>query len=105
MRHGGRPNEHLRSCIHDDAAGLKGRLRAALHFFVSGIAWRRYILMMSQPDFQPTLVGPSITVRPISKDDWTEMFAAGCDPHGDMPYFIFEITKDRYQQGGRALVA
>ena len=24
---------------------------------------------------------------------------------GERPYFIFEITKDRYQQGGRALVA
>ncbi len=23
---------------------------------------------------------------------------------GAVPYFIFEITKDRYQQGGRALV-
>ena len=24
---------------------------------------------------------------------------------GDKPYFIFEITKDRYRQGGRALVS
>jgi N-acetyltransferase len=24
---------------------------------------------------------------------------------GDKPYFVFEITKSRYQQGGRALVA
>jgi N-acetyltransferase len=24
---------------------------------------------------------------------------------GERPYFIFEITKDRYEQGGRALVA
>jgi len=23
---------------------------------------------------------------------------------GETPYFIFEITKDRYQSGGRALV-
>jgi hypothetical protein len=24
---------------------------------------------------------------------------------GDSPYFIFDITKDRYRQGGRALLA
>lgn len=35
---------------------------------------------MPQPDFQPTLVGPTVTVRPISADDWTELFAAGSDP-------------------------
>jgi RimJ/RimL family protein N-acetyltransferase len=35
---------------------------------------------MSQPDFQPTLVGPTIAVRPISTDDWTELFVAGSDP-------------------------
>jgi N-acetyltransferase len=35
---------------------------------------------MSDPDFQPTLVGPSITVRPIASDDWPELFAAGSDP-------------------------
>ena len=35
---------------------------------------------MSQPDFQPTLVGPTITVRPIVSDDWPQLFAAGSDP-------------------------
>jgi RimJ/RimL family protein N-acetyltransferase len=35
---------------------------------------------MSQLDFQPTLVGPTITVRPVSSGDWPEMFAAGSDP-------------------------
>jgi RimJ/RimL family protein N-acetyltransferase len=35
---------------------------------------------MSDPDFQPTLIGPSITIRPISSDDWAELFAAGSDP-------------------------
>jgi N-acetyltransferase len=35
---------------------------------------------MSYPDFQPTLIGPTITVRPISSDDWSELFAAGSDP-------------------------
>jgi RimJ/RimL family protein N-acetyltransferase len=35
---------------------------------------------MSQPDFQPTLIGPTVTIRPISADDWQELFAAGSDP-------------------------
>jgi RimJ/RimL family protein N-acetyltransferase len=35
---------------------------------------------MSRPDFQPTLVGPTVTLRPISADDWPELFAAGSDP-------------------------
>jgi RimJ/RimL family protein N-acetyltransferase len=35
---------------------------------------------MSLPDFQPTLVGPTITIRPISANDWSELFAAGSDP-------------------------
>jgi RimJ/RimL family protein N-acetyltransferase len=35
---------------------------------------------MSHPDFQPTLIGPTITIRPISSDDWPELFAAGSDP-------------------------
>jgi len=65
-------------------------------FLFSGIAWQRYILMMSQPDFQPTLVGPSITVRPISRDDWTDMFAAGSDPE------IWKVhpVPDRYTEAG-----
>ncbi len=35
---------------------------------------------MSNPDFQPTLIGPSITVRPIAAGDWPELFAAASDP-------------------------
>jgi RimJ/RimL family protein N-acetyltransferase len=35
---------------------------------------------MSQPDFQPTLVGPTITVRPVAPADWAELYAAGSDP-------------------------
>jgi N-acetyltransferase len=35
---------------------------------------------MSAPDFQPTLVGPTVTVRPIAAGDWTELYAAGSDP-------------------------
>ena len=35
---------------------------------------------MSDPDFQPILVGPTITIRPISPGDWPELFAAASDP-------------------------
>jgi len=35
---------------------------------------------MSPPDFQPTLVGPNISIRPIEPDDWAELYAAGSDP-------------------------
>src|ERR1700682_3153369 len=41
---------------------------------------RPYPPGMSQPDFQPTLTGPTVIVRPIAADDWTELFAAGSDP-------------------------
>jgi RimJ/RimL family protein N-acetyltransferase len=49
---------------------------------------------MSQPDFQPTLVGPAITVRPIAAVDWPELFAAGSDPE------IWKVhpTPDRYTE-------
>ena len=35
---------------------------------------------MTHPDFQPTLIGPTITIRPIVSGDWTELYAAGSDP-------------------------
>ena len=35
---------------------------------------------MSQIDFQPTLIGPTILVRSVSANDWPELFAAGSDP-------------------------
>jgi RimJ/RimL family protein N-acetyltransferase len=35
---------------------------------------------MTQPDFQPTLTGPTVIVRPVSADDWAELFEAGSDP-------------------------
>ena len=51
---------------------------------------------MSQPDFQPTLVGPTITVRPISVDDWPELFAVGSDPE------IWKVhpVRDRHTEAG-----
>jgi N-acetyltransferase len=41
---------------------------------------RRYHLGMSEPDFQPTLTGPTVIVRPVTSGDWAELFAAGSDP-------------------------
>jgi RimJ/RimL family protein N-acetyltransferase len=41
---------------------------------------KRYYAGMAQPDFQPTLTGPTVIVRPISPADWAELFAAGSDP-------------------------
>jgi RimJ/RimL family protein N-acetyltransferase len=35
---------------------------------------------MSQPDFQPTLTGPTVLIRPVVSDDWADLFAAGSDP-------------------------
>jgi RimJ/RimL family protein N-acetyltransferase len=51
---------------------------------------------MPQPDFQPTLVGPTITVRPIAADDWSELFAVGSDPE------IWKVhpVPDRYTETG-----
>jgi RimJ/RimL family protein N-acetyltransferase len=43
-------------------------------------AEKRYHIGMTQPDFQPTLTGPTVILRPISGDDWSELFAAGADP-------------------------
>jgi len=49
---------------------------------------------MTQPDFQPTLVGPTVVVRPIAAADWPELFAAGSDPK------IWEVhpVPDRYTE-------
>jgi RimJ/RimL family protein N-acetyltransferase len=51
---------------------------------------------MSMPDFQPTLVGPTITVRPIATGDWPALFAAASDPK------IWEVhpVPDRYTEPG-----
>jgi RimJ/RimL family protein N-acetyltransferase len=51
---------------------------------------------MSQPDFQPTLSGPTVIVRPVVADDWAELFAAGSDPE------IWKVhpVPDRYTEPG-----
>lgn len=32
------------------------------------------------PDFQPTLIGDAVIIRPLRPDDWAPMFAAASDP-------------------------
>jgi RimJ/RimL family protein N-acetyltransferase len=46
------------------------------------------------PDFQPTLTGPTVMVRPIAAADWPELFAAGSDPE------IWKVhpSPDRYTE-------
>jgi RimJ/RimL family protein N-acetyltransferase len=51
---------------------------------------------MSQPDFQPTLIGPTVIVRPISPDDWSGLFAAGSDPE----IWKLHPVKDRHTEPG-----
>jgi N-acetyltransferase len=55
---------------------------------------KRYHPGMTLPDFQPTLTGPTVTVRPIAPGDWAELFAAGSDPE------IWKVhpTPDRYTE-------
>jgi N-acetyltransferase len=47
---------------------------------------------MSQPDFQPTLTGPTVIVRPVASSDWPELFAAGSDPE----IWKLHPSSDRY---------
>jgi N-acetyltransferase len=51
---------------------------------------------MSLPDFQPSLAGPTITVRPIASSDWPELFAAASDPE------IWKVhpVRDRHTEAG-----
>jgi RimJ/RimL family protein N-acetyltransferase len=35
---------------------------------------------MPRPNFQPTLTGPTVLIRPVIAADWAELFAAGSDP-------------------------
>ena len=55
-----------------------------------------YHFGMSQPDFQPTLIGPTVIVRPISPDDWSGLFAAGSDPE----IWKLHPVKDRHTEPG-----
>ena len=55
---------------------------------------QRYHHGMSEPDFQPTLTGPTVVVRPVRADDWTALFDAGSDPE------IWKVhpVSDRYTE-------
>jgi hypothetical protein len=52
---------------------------------------------MSEPDFQPTLTGPTVIARPVTAGDRAELFAAGSDPE------IWKVhpRSDRYAEGRR----
>lgn len=45
-------------------------------------------------DFQPTLQGPRVTVRPIASSDWESMFAAAADPE----IWVQHPASDRYTE-------
>jgi N-acetyltransferase len=49
-----------------------------------------------KPEWQPTLIGDTIIVRPLRPDDWTALFAAASDP------LIWEVhpVRDRYTEQG-----
>ena len=49
---------------------------------------------MSKPDFQPTLTGPTVIIRPVVAGDWMELFDAGSDPE------IWKVhpSPDRYTE-------
>jgi N-acetyltransferase len=46
------------------------------------------------PNLQPTLIGPRITIRPVSEADWSQMFAAGSDPE----VWAVHPASDRYKE-------
>jgi len=50
---------------------------------------------MAEPDLQPVLTGPNITVRPIQSSDWSGLFAAASDPK----VWAQHPASDRYQEG------
>src|SRR5947208_7041964 len=51
---------------------------------------------MTQADFQPTLVGTTVSVRPIMGADWPELFVAGSDPE------VWKVhpVRDRHTEPG-----
>ena len=59
---------------------MGGPSRSASSRALRSVTERRYHLGMPEPDFQPTLIGPSVIVRPVTPGDWAELLAAGSDP-------------------------
>lgn len=45
-------------------------------------------------DFQPTLTGPTLTLRPVEQGDWSALYAAASDP------LVWEVhpVNDRWQE-------
>jgi RimJ/RimL family protein N-acetyltransferase len=52
------------------------------------------MMTATSPDLQPTLVGETILIRPLRREDWPEMFAAASAP------LIWEVhpARDRYKE-------
>ncbi len=62
---------------------------------------------MSAPDLQPTLVGPTITLRPLQADDLEALYAAASDPaiweqHPDSSRYQREVFEARFFRGAIA---
>ena len=62
---------------------------------------------MSAPDLQPTLVGPTITLRPLHPEDFEALFAAASDPkiweqHPDSSRYQREAFETRFFHGAIA---
>lgn len=49
---------------------------------------------MNAPNFQPTLIGPRVLVRPVIPADWQGMFAAASDPE----IWAVHPVRDRYTE-------
>ena len=49
---------------------MGGPSRSALSRALRPVTERRYHPGMSEPDFQPTLTGPTVIVRPVTSGDW-----------------------------------
>ena len=49
---------------------------------------------MPNLDFQPTLTGPTVIVRPVASSDWAELFEVGSDPE----IWKLHPSSDRYTE-------
>jgi RimJ/RimL family protein N-acetyltransferase len=81
-----RVNSRIQSAVSIPSKQGSGRLRPKSE--------QRYQLGMSKPDFQPTLIGPTVIIRPVVAEDWPGLFAAGSDP------LIWKVhpSPDRYTE-------
>ena len=49
---------------------------------------------MPNPDFQPTLIGSRLLLRPVKPSDWEDLYRAGSDP----AIWAGHTQKDRYKE-------